>query len=75
MGPKVTTPIVLAYSGGAASAADADLVAAGEWFSPLRRALDAFADTIQAEVTDRVRVRLFQGHHTVVDLTAEPPDP
>ena len=57
------------------SAAYTGLVDAGEWFSPLRRALDAFTDTIQEEVTGRVRVRLFQGHCDVLARAVEPLNP
>ncbi len=57
------------------SAAYTGLVDAGEWFSPLRRALDAFTDTIQEDVTGRACVRLFQGHCDVLARTAEPLNP
>jgi argininosuccinate synthase len=39
----------------------ADLVYEGLWFSPLREALDAFADVSQAPVTGDVRLRLGAG--------------
>lgn len=55
----------------AVSSAYAGLIDAGEWFSPFRRALDAFADTMQESVTGRVRVRLFQGHADITALAAE----
>ena len=38
-----------------------NLVYEGQWFSPLRRALDAFVDTTQAAVTGEVRVELRPG--------------
>jgi argininosuccinate synthase len=44
----------------------ADLVYEGQWFSPLRDALDAFADTTQRAVTGDVRVRLGAGSCTPV---------
>ena len=49
----------------------ADLVYNGLWYSPLRRALDAFVAATQATVTGSVRVRLFRGSCTVVGRRAE----
>jgi argininosuccinate synthase len=40
----------------------ADLVYNGQWFSPLREALDAFFDNTQGPVTGSVRLRLFKGN-------------
>jgi argininosuccinate synthase len=42
-----------------------NLVYDGHWFSPLRRALDAFVDTTQEVVTGEVRVELRPGAATV----------
>ncbi len=39
----------------------ADLVYNGQWFIPLRRALDAFVDATQEPVTGDVRLKLFKG--------------
>ena len=39
----------------------ADLVYNGQWFSPLREALDAFFDNTQGPVTGTVRLKLFKG--------------
>jgi len=39
----------------------AELIYNGLWYSPLRRALDAFIDSSQAPVTGDVRVRLHKG--------------
>jgi argininosuccinate synthase len=44
----------------------ADLVYDGQWFSPLRRAIDAFVGTTQAPVTGEVRLRFEPGSCTVV---------
>jgi argininosuccinate synthase len=44
----------------------ADLVYDGLWFSPLRRAIDAFVDSTQTRVTGEVRLRLESGTCTVV---------
>jgi len=42
----------------------AELVYYGQWFSPLRQALDAFVDVTQRNVTGDVRVKLFKGNCT-----------
>jgi len=39
----------------------AELVYYGQWFSPLREALQAFVDKTQETVTGRVRLRLYKG--------------
>ena len=44
----------------------ADLVYNGLWFTPMRKALDAFNATVQETVTGVIRVKLFKGQHTVV---------
>ena len=43
-----------------------DIVYDGQWFSPLREALDAFVDETQKTVTGVVRVQLFKGSATAV---------
>jgi argininosuccinate synthase len=43
----------------------AELIYNGLWFSPLRRALDAFIDSSQTPVTGDVRVRLHKGSAVV----------
>ena len=40
----------------------AELVYYGQWFSPLREALDAFIDSTQGPVTGLARLKLFKGH-------------
>ena len=44
----------------------ADLVYGGRWYSPLRRALDAFIDETQTAVTGKVRLKLYHGSARVV---------
>ena len=44
----------------------ADVVYNGQWFSPLREALDAFADKTQAPVTGEIRLNLYNGTAAVV---------
>jgi argininosuccinate synthase len=40
----------------------AELVYYGQWFSPLREALDAFIDSTQGPITGLARLKLFKGH-------------
>ncbi len=49
----------------------ADLVYDGQWFGPLRAAIDAFIDQTQAHVTGDVRLRFESGSCTVVGRKAE----
>ncbi|MFP5282140.1 MAG: argininosuccinate synthase, partial [Actinomycetes bacterium] len=42
-----------------------ELVYDGQWFSPLKRALDAFVDSAQQPVTGEIRLRLHAGQAVV----------
>jgi argininosuccinate synthase len=44
----------------------AELVYYGQWFTPLREALDAFVTKTQETVTGTVRLKLYKGNCTVV---------
>ncbi|HET8627996.1 MAG TPA: argininosuccinate synthase [Thermomicrobiales bacterium] len=44
----------------------AELVYNGQWFTPLREALDAFVDVTQRTMTGDVRLKLYKGNCTVV---------
>jgi len=44
----------------------AELVYNGQWFTPLREALDAFVDITQKRVTGTARVKLYKGTATLV---------
>lgn len=48
----------------------ADLVYNGQWFTPLRDALQAFVTVTQRDVTGGVRVKLFKGNAIVVQRKA-----
>ena len=48
----------------------AELVYYGKWFSPLRRALDAFVNVTQQNVTGQVKMQLFKGRATVAALSS-----
>ena len=41
---------------------DADNVYNGQWFTPLRQALDAFADSLEQTVTGDVKLKLYKGN-------------
>lgn len=44
----------------------AEMVYYGQWFTPLRTALDAFVDSLMQNVTGSVRLKLYKGSCTVV---------
>lgn len=46
----------------------AELVYYGQWFSPLRNALDAFINVTQRSVTGDVRLKLYKGRCTVAGM-------
>jgi argininosuccinate synthase len=49
----------------------AELVYFGQWFTPLREALDAFVATTQKEITGSVTLSLYKGNLTVVSRESE----
>jgi argininosuccinate synthase len=44
----------------------ADLIENGQWFTPLREALDAYVDKMQERVTGVIRLKLFKGDCRIV---------
>ncbi len=48
----------------------AELVYNGQWFHPLRDALQSFIDHTQAAVTGQARVKLFKGRATAAGVTS-----
>ncbi|MCK8824953.1 argininosuccinate synthase [Fuchsiella alkaliacetigena] len=44
----------------------AELTYYGQWFSPLKKALDAFIETTQEHVNGTLRIKLYKGKATVV---------
>ncbi|KKL90640.1 hypothetical protein LCGC14_1902630, partial [marine sediment metagenome] len=48
----------------------AEMVYNGQWFHPLREALDAFVKRTQTNVTGSVRVKCFKGHATVAAVSS-----
>jgi argininosuccinate synthase len=49
----------------------AQLVYDGQWFTPLREALDAFADVTSKEVTGTVRMKLYKGNAVAVAMKSD----
>ncbi len=48
----------------------AELVYNGLWFSPLRKALDAFVDETQKRVSGTVVVKMYKGNLTILSRTS-----
>ncbi len=48
----------------------AELVYYGQWFHPLREALQAFVDYTNATLTGQVKVKLFKGRATTASVTS-----
>jgi argininosuccinate synthase len=48
----------------------ADLVYNGQWYSPLRAALDAFVDVTQQTVTGEVKLKLYKGNVITVGMAS-----
>ena len=48
----------------------ADLVYYGQWFAPLREALDAFLDATQQDVTGSARLKLYKGNCRLAGVTS-----
>jgi argininosuccinate synthase len=44
----------------------AELVYNGQWFAPLREALDAFVESISSNVTGSVTMKLYKGNATII---------
>jgi argininosuccinate synthase len=44
----------------------AELVYNGQWYTPLRKALDAFVQTTEENLTGTVRIKLYKGHAMLV---------
>ena len=48
----------------------AELVYYGQWFHPLREAMDAFVNKVQENTSGTVKVKLFKGRATVASTVA-----
>ena len=47
-----------------------DSVYNGQWFTPLREALDAFADSLEKTVTGDVKLKLYKGNMINAGVTS-----
>lgn len=48
----------------------AELVYNGQWFTPLKKALDAFVDSTQEKVTGKVKLKLYKGNMINASVTS-----
>jgi argininosuccinate synthase len=48
----------------------ADIIYSGLWFSPLRKALDGFVESVQEKLSGTVRLKLFKGAYSIVARSA-----
>ncbi len=48
----------------------AELVYNGQWFTPLKKALDAFVETTQENVTGKVKLKLYKGNMISSSVTS-----
>ncbi len=48
----------------------AELVYNGQWFTPLKKALDAFVDVTQESVTGKVKLKLYKGNMINASVTS-----
>lgn len=69
---KIATPRELERFSRTVSAEYADLIYSGQWFSPLRGALNAFVDSVQQRVSGLVRLKLFKGAYSIVARNTAP---
>jgi len=49
----------------------AELVYNGQWFTPLKKALDAFVDSTQENVTGKVKLKLYKGNMINASVTSK----
>ena len=49
----------------------ADLTYSGQWFTPLRKALDAFVDSVHETATGSIKLKLYKGNIKVASRNSE----
>jgi argininosuccinate synthase len=69
---KISAPRDLERFCRTVSAEYADIIYSGQWFSPLRGALNAFVESVQPRVSGQVRLKLFKGAYSIVARSATP---
>jgi argininosuccinate synthase len=67
---RITAPRELERFCRTVSGEYADIIYSGLWFSPLRKALSAFVDSVQERLSGTVRLKLFKGAYSIVARSA-----
>jgi|KBSSwiStaDraftv2_1062776.scaffolds.fasta_scaffold03788_8 argininosuccinate synthase len=67
---RITAPRELERFCRTVSGEYADIIYAGLWFSPLRKALNGFVDSVQERLSGVVRLKLFKGAYSIVARNA-----
>jgi len=63
---RITAPRELERFSRTVSSEYADIIYSGLWFSPLRKALNGFVDSVQERLSGMVRLKLFKGAYSIV---------
>lgn len=67
---RITVPRELERFCRTVSGEYADIIYGGSWFSPLRKALNGFVESVQERLSSTVRLKLFKGAYTIVARNA-----
>jgi argininosuccinate synthase len=67
---RITSPRELERFCSKVSEEYADIIYSGLWFSPLRKALNGFVESVQEKLSGTVRLKLFKGAYAIVARSA-----
>lgn len=67
---RITAPRELERFCRTVSGEYADIIYGGLWFSPLRKALNGFVESVQERLSGTVRLKLFKGAYSIVARSA-----
>jgi argininosuccinate synthase len=67
---RITAPRELERFCRTVSGEYADIIYGGLWFSPLRKALNGFVESVQERLSGTVRLKLFKGAYSIVARNA-----
>jgi argininosuccinate synthase len=67
---RITAPRELERFCRTVSGEYADIIYSGLWFSPLRKALNGFVESVQQKISGMVRLKLFKGAYSIVGRNA-----
>lgn len=67
---RITAPRELERFCSKVSEEYADIIYSGLWFSPLRKALNGFVESVQEKLAGTVRLKLFKGAYAIVARSA-----